>query len=229
MSRPRRDRGMTMIEVMIALAILSMMMVAVWGSFSGTTRGIEATEKLQVRYSMIRNAMSTMSREISMAYLSFNRPAGDIRHFTLFEGRDSSDSDSLTFSAFSHLRIRKDADESDQSVIQYFLARDPKDSTRTHLYRREAPRLSGDLPERLEDYYPAFILCEDVKSFDVKYWDERRIEWLPEWRTTQKDFQPDRLPQRVKITLTIRDHTGVDVKYITQTMIFMQEKIDSSK
>ena len=225
----RRERGMTIIEVMIALAILSLMMVAVWASFSGTTRGITATEDLQVRYSMIRNAMSTMAREMSMAYLSHNRPIADIRHFTLFDGRDSGDSDSVTFSAFAHLRIRKDANESDQSVIQYFLTRDPKDGSRVHLYRRETPRLTGDEAQQLENYYPAYVLCEDVKAFDVKYWDTRKLEWVPEWRTTQKDLQPDRLPERVKITMTIRDHTGTDVKYVTQTALFLQEKIDLSK
>jgi len=229
MNARRRQRGMTIIETMIALAILSMMMVAVWASFGGTTRGITATEDLQVRYAMIRNAMSTMAREMSMAYLSFNRPMGETRHFTLFDGRDSGDSDSVTFSSFAHLRIRKDANESDQSVIQYFLTRDPKDSSRVHLYRRETPRLTGDEAVQLENYYPAYVLCEDVKAFDVKYWDVRKLEWVPEWRTTQKDFHPDRLPERVKITMTIRDHTGTDVKYVTQTQLFLQESIDLSK
>ncbi|MCB9567201.1 MAG: prepilin-type N-terminal cleavage/methylation domain-containing protein [Myxococcales bacterium] len=225
----RGSRGMTLIEVMIALLIVTMMVVAVWASFRGTLRGMRATEDLQSRYGMIRNAMGTMSREISMAYLSLNRPAGQDKHYTLFEGRDSFDADSLTFSSFAHLRIRKDADESDQSVIQYFLAKDPKDASRTHLYRRETRRLTGDRPEKLEDYFPAYVLCEDVKGFDVKYWDNRRIEWIDEWRTMMTDLQPDRLPERVKITMTIRDHTGKDVKYTTQVQLFLQESIDLSK
>ena len=43
------------------------------------------------------------------------------------------------------------------------------------------------------------------------------------------DLQPDRLPERVKITMTIRDHTGKDVKYTTQVQLFLQESIDLSK
>jgi general secretion pathway protein J len=225
----RRQRGMSLIEVMVAVAIITMMVVAVWASFRGTLRGMRTTEQIQVRYGMIRNAMGTMTRELSMAYLSFNRPATETVHFTFFEGRDGFDSDSLTFSSFAHLRIRKDANESDQSVIQYFLAKDPKDSSRTHLYRRETKRLTSVLPERLENYYPAYVLCEDVKELDFKYWDNRKFEWVEEWRTTQKDLHPDRLPERVKLTLKIKDDTGKLVSYTTQIQLFMQEKIDLSK
>lgn len=220
---------MTLIEVIVAMAIITMMIAGVWASFRGTVRGMKATEKIQTRYGMIRNAMGTMSRELSMAYLSFNRPASEVRHFTLFEGRDGFDADSLTFSSFAHLRIRKDANESDQSVIQYFLAKDPKDVSRTHLYRRETKRLTGDLPERLENFYPAYVLCEDVKEIDFKYWDVRKIEWVDEWRTTQKDLHPDRLPTRVKMTMKIKDQTGKLVSYTTQVPLIMQEKIDLSK
>lgn len=229
MMNHRRARGMTLIEVLVAMTIMTMMIAAVWESFRGTLRGMRTTEALQTRSGMIRNSMGTMSRELSMSYLSFNRPATEVKHYTLFEGRDGFDADSVTFSAFAHLRIRQDANESDQSVIQYFLAKDPKDSSRTHLYRRETRRLTGDLPEEIENYYPAYVLCEDVKELDFKYWDVRKLEWIDEWRTTQKDLHPDRLPERVKLTMKIRDPNGTLVTYTTQVAIVMQEKIDLSK
>ncbi len=222
------QRGMTLIEVMISLAVLGMLMVSVWSSFNGTLRAMEVSEQIQNRYSIVRNGMLRMESELSMAYLSFNRPLDDTKHYTLFEGRDSFDSDSITFSAFAHLRVRKDADESDQSVIQYFLLADPDDKSRTHLYRRESRRLTGDRPEDLERYYPAYVLVEDVVSFDVKYWNVQDLDWQEEWRTTALDFQPDRLPPRVKIRLGVLD--GDDIVYFTtQVVIMMQEKIDLSK
>lgn len=219
---------MTLIEVMISLAVLGMLMVSVWSSFNGTLRAMEVGEEIQNRYSIVRNGMLRMESELSMAYLSFNRPLDDTRHYTLFDGRDSFDSDSVTFSAFAHLRVRKDADESDQSVIQYFLEADPDDNSRTHLYRRESRRLTGDIPEDLERYYPAYVLVEDVVSFDLKYWNVQDLDWQDEWRTTALDYQPDRLPPRVKIRLGILDGDDV-VFFTTQVVIMMQEKIDLSK
>ncbi len=223
-----RQRGMTLIEVMISLAVLSMLMVSVWSSFNGTIRAMEVGEEIQSRYSIVRNGLVRMESELSMAYLSFNRPLDDTKHYTLFEGRDHFESDSVTFSAFAHLRVRKDANESDQSVIQYFLQADPQDKGRVHLYRRESRRLTGDLPEHFERFFPAYVLVEDVVSFDVKYWNVNDLDWQDEWRTTSLDYQPDRLPPRVKIRIGVRD--GDDVVYFTsQVVLMMQEKIDLSK
>ena len=148
----------------------------------------------------------------------------------LFDGRDQFTRDTVTFSAFAHLRMRKDANESDQSVIQYFVDRDPTEPNRTHLYRREARRLMGDSPEKMQELFPAYIFCEDIKTFDVKYWDVKKSEWVDEWRTTKKDMHPDRLPERVKVTLGIMDPNNErEIKYTMQTLLFLQEKLDFSK
>lgn len=230
MTRPaRRMRGMTLVEVLISLAVLGMMLVSVWSGFRGTLRGMEISEVIQTRYSIVRGGLSRIESELSMAYLSFNRPAYDTRHYTMFEGRDSFDADSLTFSSFSHLRVRKDGNESDQTVIQYFVEQDPEDRSRTHLYRRESRRLTGDLPEDLERFFPAYVLVEDVASFDVKYWDNREMEWKDEWRTMAIDMQPDRLPERVKVTLGIVDTDDEVVLFTLQVVLPMQEKIDLSR
>jgi general secretion pathway protein J len=221
-------RGMTLIEVMISLAVLGMLMVSVWSSFNGTLRAMEVAEDIQGRYSIVRNGLLRMESELSMAYLSFNRPLDETKHYTLFEGRDSFESDSITFSSFAHLRVRKDANESDQSVIQYFLEADPEDNRRVHLWRRESRRLTGDVPEDMERFFPAYVLVEDVVSFDVKYWNVQDLDWQDEWRTTAIDYQPDRLPPRIKIRLGVRDGDET-VWFTTQVVLMMQEKIDLSR
>jgi general secretion pathway protein J len=220
---------MTLIEVIVAMAIVTIMMLSVWRSFSATMTVTEMSVDIQERYASVRNSMDRMSAELSTAYLSFNRQPQETRHFTLFEGRSSSNGDSVTFSSFGHLRVRRDANESDQSVVQYFLEQDPDDASRQHLYRRESKRLTGDLPEYLGRYAPAYVLCEDVESLELRYWDPVRLEWLEEWRTTAVDQQPDRLPPRVEIKLGIMNSER-DVQYfVTQTTLPMQEKVDLGK
>ncbi|MBL8970100.1 MAG: prepilin-type N-terminal cleavage/methylation domain-containing protein, partial [Myxococcales bacterium] len=107
-------RGLTLIEILVAVAVMTMMTVSVWQSFRSTAQSMKHAEMLQVRYAIIRNSLARMTSELSMAYLSFNRPADDDRHFTLFDGRDQFTLDNVTFSSFSHVRMRKDANESDQ-------------------------------------------------------------------------------------------------------------------
>lgn len=221
-------RGMTMIEVLVAMGIVTMMMLAVWRSFSVTVRVSEMSVDIQERYSTVRNAMDRMAAELSTAYLSFNRNPAEARHFTLFEGRRDGQGDSVTFSSFGHLRIRRDSNESDQTVIQYFIERDPNDLNRTHLYRRETKRLTGDRPEDLRRFAPAYVLCEDVESLEFEFWDPIRLDWIDEWRTTVAEGQPDRLPPRVRIKLGIK-YEGEIQYFVTQAVLPMQEKLDLSK
>ena len=71
-----RRRGMTMIEVLVAMAILTIMMLGVWRSFSATVVATEMTGDIQERYATVRNAMDRMSSEIATAYLrSTSTPA----------------------------------------------------------------------------------------------------------------------------------------------------------
>ena len=82
-ARRRGERGMTMIEILISFAILAMMLTSVWSSFRGALNGLETVEDVQDRYRILRNGMSRITRELSMAYLSKNRPVDLNQHFTL--------------------------------------------------------------------------------------------------------------------------------------------------
>jgi general secretion pathway protein J len=228
MTTRSRQRGITMIEVLIALAVLSMIVMSVWSGFRGTIRGMQASETIQMRYAIVRNGIARMQSELGMTYLSFNRPLDDARQYTLLDGVDNGKQDDLTFSTFSHLRMRKDANESDQSVIQYFLEKDPDDPKRTHLFRRETRRLTGDKADQLDEYFPAYIMIEDVEEFDVQYWDDRQREWIDEWRTTRNDMQPDRLPPRIRLKIVVLDDEDL-VPFVAQATLPMQEKIDLGK
>lgn len=229
MMKLSKARGMALIEVMVALGILTMMVASVWSGFEGTVRASEISEKVQTRYQSVRSALNRMAVEIPHAYLSFSQSIDEQRHFTIFDGQVESDSSILTFSSFAHLRLRKDSNEGDQSLIQYFVARDPENTDKRHLYRRESKRLTGDLPEDLERFEPAYVLCEDVESIRFEYWDEVNEEWRKDWTTIRNDAQPDRLPERVRIELSIEDEEGETLRFYTQTILFMNEKLDAKR
>ena len=49
--------GMTLIEVLVAMAIVTVMMLSVWNSFSATMTATKMTEDIQERYAAIRNSI----------------------------------------------------------------------------------------------------------------------------------------------------------------------------
>ena len=65
-----RQRGFTLIEVMIAVSIAAIIGALTAGSFQRTYMAKELIESQDARYSAVRLAMTRMSREISMAFLS---------------------------------------------------------------------------------------------------------------------------------------------------------------
>lgn len=214
-------RGLTLIEVMVAVTVLSMIAIAIWTATSqtGRTRTIVTTN--HERLHQIRLAFSTISRDLSSAFLSKHRATLEPTHDTVFIGQNHSDDDKLDFASFSHQRRFFDVDESDQCEVGYYLADDPELSDTKNLIRRESPIL--DL-EPLEGGQ-SLILVEDVVAFDLQYFDLPMNEWLDEWDTTETTGQLDRLPHQIRVKLIVRNRLGEEVVYGSQFGIPMRTPI----
>ncbi|MCO4764231.1 MAG: prepilin-type N-terminal cleavage/methylation domain-containing protein, partial [Myxococcales bacterium] len=71
MRRPRRgERGFTLMEIMIAAALLAMMGAILGTSISAVLGAITDNREMQDRYHAARVALGRMQREVAMAYLS---------------------------------------------------------------------------------------------------------------------------------------------------------------
>jgi general secretion pathway protein J len=217
-----RSRGFTLIEVMVAMAIVAMMSMVVWSSFRETSNTKKMVEAQALRYRTVRLALDRMARELSMAYLSQNEDTSLPERRTRFTGKVNGQMHDLTFSYFGHQRLYEDAHEADTAVVSYFSDTD-KQSHINNLMHRESRRLGYLRPDELTG--ETDIVCDDVVNMKITYWDSRDKTWREEWNTTTADGQPDRLPSKVKIILTVRDERGQDVPFTTQVRIPMQEPL----
>jgi general secretion pathway protein J len=227
-SRPNRvararAAGFTLIEVMLALAILGFVTAIMWGSFSQTATNKKAIEAAQDRTHTVRVALLRMVREIEMAYLSAseNTALSDRRTFLI--GASRSDVDELQFSSFAHQRMRAGVAEGDTSLISYYGERDPEDRRVLNLMRRETRRLQAENPSTILG--EAYILCPDVSRLKIQYYDHKLKEWVNEWSTLNASGN-QYLPTHVRLTLTVLDERGQEVSYTTDARIQMTEKVD---
>jgi type II secretory pathway component PulJ len=209
---------------MVAVGILAIVTTLVWSSFKDTFRTKSAIEAQSGRYRTVRIALERMARDVSMAYLSQNEDTAQAERRTRFFGKRHTDVDELRFSYFGHQRLYQDTDECDTSVVSYYGQRDPDDGRKTNLVRRETRRLAYQKPE--EATGESDIICDDVVRMQIDYWDARDKQWREEWVTTSADGQPDRLPSKVKITLTVRDERGKEVPFVTESRIAMLEPLN---
>lgn len=221
--RQGAQAGLTLIEVLIALAILAFMMAMTWGTTSSSASAKKQFEAVQDRNHEIRVAMNTLVRDISSAYLSGNERTTIDNPRTLFVGKSQSPVDELRFSSLGHRVLWADANESEQAMISYAAMPDPRDPGKTNLVRREARRLSYEPWETVPAEVD--ILLRDIKRVAFEYFDWRDGEWTERWDSTNSDADKDRLPERVRITITLETRGGTEIKRTTQARIMMLEKL----
>ena len=73
MSTRHPQRGFTLVEMLISLAIIGFMMLIAWSSIIQTTRAKKHYEGVQDRYREVRVALGRLEKDLSMAYLSSNQ------------------------------------------------------------------------------------------------------------------------------------------------------------
>jgi general secretion pathway protein J len=221
-ARRASDAGFTLIEVMLALAILTFVTAIMWGTFSQTASDKRALESAQERTHTVRVALMRMSRELEMAYLSGSENTAIAERRTFFVGSTHGDVDEVQFSNFAHQRLRAGLAEGDTALISYFGERDPDDRRVLNLMRRETRRLQADSPSTLlaESYIP----CPDVSRVRFEYYDQTLKQWVNEWSTLNASGQ-QYLPAHVRITLTVIDERGQEVSYSTDARLRMSEKV----
>jgi general secretion pathway protein J len=219
-----RVRAMTMIEVMVAIAILAMVAVLIHGVISSLSRGKKGEEMRADRAHEAREAMQRIVRDLSAAYLSMHVPSNQalITQKTAFVGRSSISFDRIDFTAFAHLRTDRDSHESDQAEVGYFAARDPNVADKMDLVRREQTPIDLDpLKGGIVN-----VVAEDIDQFDVHYLDPQTGQWVETWDSMQVTGQPNRLPLEVKITLVLKGvGGGPPYAYTTKVFIPIQQPL----
>ena len=213
-----RQRGFTLLEVTIAVAITAMMGAMALGAFRRAADARDLTDAQQERFAGARVALSRMSREISMAFLSdhYDRRRFPRERPTLFRGRP----DGLLFATMAHERLARDAKESDQALVEYELDRDPDSPDGQALFRREKVRLDGE-PDRGG---ARAVLCHHVKKLELSYWDWSKQEWVREWSTAPGERPL--LPTRIRIRLELGMPDGKAQPFETEARIAIVRPLD---
>jgi general secretion pathway protein J len=215
----RKPAGFTLLEVLIAMGITAALGVMTLGAFRQVDRAQEIARDQGDRYAGARVALSRLSREVELAFLSEHY---DHNRFTrerpsLFVGKE----DDVLFSTFAHQRLARDARESDQAVVEYSLEADPAHGGAQALFRREKAHLDEE-PDRggRKD-----LVADNLKSFRLQYFDVKKHEFVREWSTRSVDHTND-LPVRVRLELELELADGRVEKLSTEARIALTKPLD---
>ena len=213
MKQLKNIHGFTLMEVLIATAILAIVLSIVYGSFVQTKRVIARAEGSVDELRGVRVSFNRMMWDLSMAFLSKQDPdqtdQTDVN--TIFVGTNDFaagyPNDSIDFTSYANRIRNKDARESDQTEVGYYLNRNFEGDT--VLMKREKRQIDKKPLEGGK----SFELSEDVVGLNFRYLDQGA--WVDSWDSRVSKA----IPEAVEITLIIKDRTGRERSYRTVTGI----------
>jgi general secretion pathway protein J len=184
MSFRNSDRkGFTLLEILIAIAILAVIATMVYASFDASIKVMDRVDRDADIYRQARLILTRLSEDLSMAY----KPKGNVppkATMCQFEGQfegqdgvvDGRAQDTLQLTSLSHLRYLPDEPASDLNLIEYSLEAEPEGKGWALLRREEANlcSLSGTGDGQL-------VMGEGIHSFNLRYFDGKTKAWLDRW------------------------------------------------
>ena len=195
--------GFTLLEVLVASAILSLVLAALYGVFSQTLAGKQLAEERAAQARTVRIVLLRIGEDLQ----STPHPASSKMRF-LGETRLTRElpEDALSFVTLTRTAHSSHVPEGDLSEITYMLEPDPTDVTRKQLIRRVHSTLSPQSTVGDE----AMPLLLDVRGLHFRFFDGQG--WQEEWRQEQLQRQ---LPRAVEATVYVADSQGEINPYST--------------
>ena len=193
-SNLKSHRGFTLLEILVAVAIMSVVLIALYGSFFSVMNSQVKIENELEQTREIRRFLDIFSLEIQSSFLKADNPK------TLFIGEKKSNrnkpfSETL-FTTFTYPVMRDGYPVSDLLAVWYFVEENAEGMLT--LYKKAWNPYAGDK----KDEFKAGVF-EDMEGFEVSYFNGK--DWVKAWDSSLEK----RLPEAVKVVLDIKDRGEV--------------------
>jgi len=201
--------GFTLIEILIAISIISIIIGALYGAYISNVKGIQITQQNSHIYQTARAVLDCMRRDLECAYLG-SRASKKSALGMISEDREIEDNpaDRIDFTALTHIYSKQDNLATDLCEIGYFLKKDP-DTNLFILYRRDSGIVDSELRHggRIDE------LAYMVKGLDLEFIDKQgdRFKYWNSLKGAHKNV----LPSLIKIKLILSDKNGGEHIFIT--------------
>jgi prepilin-type N-terminal cleavage/methylation domain-containing protein len=186
--KPSRSRAFTLLEVMLAIAIFSMVMVAIYSSWMfilrATKVGQEATAQVQ------RRRMAVWTIEDALTCVQSYEASRRYYTFVVQNGNDPL----LSFTSRLPDDFPRNGEFGDFNVRRVIFTVEPGPDSEKDLVLRQNPILMDMSPD--EQDHP-LVLARNVKSFVCECWDPNTTDWSKKWADTNQ------IPTMVRFTLVL--------------------------
>jgi len=181
---------MTLVEVLLALGILSAVLALLLSAFTGAERARTALAQRSRQLRGILLAQDRIAQEVAGAFSS--NSAGACRLTGREDRFGAVRASTLAFTAFAALRSQGGAPATGLLKVRYF-PRQMEDGRLLELWREEAPA------PLIENRFPVreARIAASLSAFRVEFWDGSA--WVTEWPRPGTD--PAAAPRRIAVIL----------------------------
>jgi prepilin-type N-terminal cleavage/methylation domain-containing protein len=184
-----RKSAFTLLEIMIAIGLLAMVVVAIYASWNSILKGSRVALDAAAESQRERISMRTLHDSLLCACM-FGANATNY----MFYGTADGDFSTLSFVARLPRAFPRSGKFGDLSTRRIEFRIESGDDGKRDLVLRQRPLVMGFDKDEVE--YP-LVLARDVSKFLVEYPDPQTGDWVTDWTQT------NRLPTEVLITLQL--------------------------
>lgn len=211
---PSGNEGFTLIEIMVAMAIASIILIMVYASYRSILDSIKRSSGHAEFYENVNLAIMKIDKDLANAYFTRNNKS------IAFTSEESRGNSTITFAAVNHNPYMISGAPGGQSAmsdiigVSYFLEPDTATNGLFRLIKRER---TSYWEEDAGDAGSESVLLPNVVSMKFEF--QRGTGWEESWDSRQTNL----FPRAVKTTLVVKDYQARDESFEFITILNIRE------
>lgn len=208
------NEGFTLIEIMVAMAIASIILIMVYASYRSILDSIRRSSGHAEFYENVNLAIMKIDKDLTNTYFTRNNKS------ITFTSDDDGGNSALSFAAVNHHPYMIAGPPEGQSAmsditgVSYFLKPDTATNGLFKLIKKER---AAYWEEDTVDGGSENVLLPNVVSMKFEF--QRGTGWDERWDSRQNNL----LPRAVKTTLVVRDYQSRDESFEFITILNIRE------
>ncbi len=205
-----KQKGFTLIEILVAVLILGIVLTTVYASYAGAFRMIADTRSDAGIYGMARGALERMTADLE----SVAPWKGSFSFLAKQSFLQDTDFTSLVFRSAAHVPFGKDEAAGGVAVIEYLVEETDKEGVFA-LYRSDS--VSRDLEK--DDHAPPqkYLLCDKLAQLSYLFYDEKGDQHETWDSEAGGERQKKKAPKVVEIRMSLVNEKNPDNPFVFMT------------
>jgi general secretion pathway protein J len=209
--------GFTLVEILIAVFILTIVLSTIYAAYTGTLKIIKISEQDSDIYAMGRSAMQRMTRDLGSVSTYNGRFEFISKRYALADREFAG----LSFKSTEHVEFSDKVIPTGIATINYLPEEDSQNKGYL-LMRYDTLFSKSDAQDPPQE---GFILCDRLHSLTYRFYDATGNEYDAWDSTSDSQVQKDKAPSIISIHLTIANTVDQDHPYRFMTKVSLPMQV----